>query len=73
MTSTTPLTPTTDTPAAVTQQLQSSASLDGSASSSASAAFEPIKSDPSECEMNLPPLPLSPFLSEKQLWKDDDD
>ncbi|KAE8296590.1 Transcription factor E2F4 [Larimichthys crocea] len=48
VTSTTPLTPTTDTPAAVTQQLQSSASLDGSASSSASAAFEPIKSDPSE-------------------------
>ncbi|XP_070687391.1 transcription factor E2F4 [Pempheris klunzingeri] len=46
--STTPLTPTTDTPAAVTQQLQSSASLDGSASSSASAVFEPIKSDPSE-------------------------
>lgn len=48
VTSTTPLTPTTDTPAAVTQQLQSSASLDGSASSSASAVFEPIKSDPSE-------------------------
>ncbi|XP_070828503.1 transcription factor E2F4 [Chaetodon trifascialis] len=48
VTTTTPLTPTTDTPAAVTQQLQSSASLDGSASSSASAVFEPIKSDPSE-------------------------
>ncbi|KAM7002329.1 transcription factor E2F4 [Tautogolabrus adspersus] len=47
VTSTTPLTPTTDTPA-VTQQLQSSASLDGSVSSSASAVFEPIKSDPSE-------------------------
>ncbi|XP_029378636.1 transcription factor E2F4 isoform X2 [Echeneis naucrates] len=30
------------------QQLQSSASLDGSVSSSASAVFEPIKSDPSE-------------------------
>ncbi|XP_056272538.1 transcription factor E2F4 [Pseudoliparis swirei] len=42
------LTPTADTPAAVTQQLQSSASLDGSASASASALFEPIKSDPSE-------------------------
>ncbi|XP_026222192.1 transcription factor E2F4 [Anabas testudineus] len=48
VTNTTPLTPTTDTPAAVTQQLQSSASLDGSVSSSASALFEPIKSDPSE-------------------------
>ncbi|XP_008295751.1 transcription factor E2F4 [Stegastes partitus] len=48
VTSTTPLTPTTETPAAVTQQLQSSASLDGSVSSSASAVFEPIKSDPSE-------------------------
>ncbi|XP_019934483.1 transcription factor E2F4 [Paralichthys olivaceus] len=48
VTSTTPLSPTTDTPATVTQQLQSSASLDGSASSSASAIFEPIKSDPSE-------------------------
>ncbi|KAM6926227.1 transcription factor E2F4 [Lycodopsis pacificus] len=48
VTSTTQLTPTTDTHAAVTQQLQSSASLDGSASSSASAVFEPIKSDPSE-------------------------
>uniref|UniRef100_A0A8D3DIK9 E2F transcription factor 4 n=1 Tax=Scophthalmus maximus TaxID=52904 RepID=A0A8D3DIK9_SCOMX len=48
VTSTTPLTPTTDSSAAVTQQLQSSASLDGSASSSASAVFEPIKSDPSE-------------------------
>lgn len=47
VTSTTPLTPTTDT-SAVTQQLQSSASLDGSASSAASAVFEPIKSDPSE-------------------------
>lgn len=47
-TSTTPLTLTTETPA-VTQQLQSSASLDGSASSSsASAVFEPIKTDPSE-------------------------
>ncbi|XP_034391427.1 transcription factor E2F4 isoform X2 [Cyclopterus lumpus] len=44
----TQLTPTTDTPAAVTQQLQSSASLDGSAAASASAVFEPIKSDPSE-------------------------
>lgn len=49
VTSTTPLTPTTDT-SAVTQQLQSSASLDGSASSAASAVFEPIKSDPSERE-----------------------
>ncbi|XP_026167727.1 transcription factor E2F4 [Mastacembelus armatus] len=48
VTSTTPLTPTTDAPAAVTQQLQSSASLDGSVSSSTSAVFEPIKSDPSE-------------------------
>ncbi|XP_029290481.1 transcription factor E2F4 [Cottoperca gobio] len=47
VTSTTPLTPTSETPATVTQQLQSSASLDGSASS-ASALFEPIKSDPSE-------------------------
>nr|XP_057943843.1 transcription factor E2F4 [Doryrhamphus excisus] len=47
VTSTTPLTPTTDPPppSAITQQLQSSASLDGSVSSS---AFEPIKSDPSE-------------------------
>ncbi|XP_062276322.1 transcription factor E2F4 isoform X1 [Scomber scombrus] len=45
---TTPLTPTTDTPSTVTQQLQSSALLDGSVSSSASAVFEPIKSDPSE-------------------------
>lgn len=44
----TPLSPTTETPA-VTQQLQSSASLDGSApSSSASGVFEPIKSDPSD-------------------------
>lgn len=40
------LTPTTETPA-VGQQLQSSASLDSSASST-SAVFEPIKSDPSE-------------------------
>ncbi|KAM7396360.1 hypothetical protein PAMP_019405 [Pampus punctatissimus] len=48
VTSTTSLTPTTDTPASVTQQLQSSASLDGSVSSSVSAVFEPIKSDPSE-------------------------
>lgn len=40
------LTPTTETPAAG-QQLQSSASLDSSASST-SAVFEPIKSDPSE-------------------------
>ncbi|XP_029910229.1 transcription factor E2F4 [Myripristis murdjan] len=50
-TSSTTLSPTTDTPATtplVTQQLQSSASLDGSASSAASAVFEPIKSDPSE-------------------------
>ncbi|TNN68243.1 Transcription factor E2F4 [Liparis tanakae] len=54
----TQLTPTTDTPAAVTQQLQSSASLDGSASASASALFEPIKSDPSE--MFSPLLRLSP-------------
>lgn len=45
-TNTTPLSPTTP---AVTQQLQSSALLDGSASStSASAVFEPIKTDPSE-------------------------
>lgn len=49
-TSSSPLTPATDTPVAVTQQLLSSASLDGSASSSASAVFEPVKSDPSECE-----------------------
>uniref|UniRef100_A0A3Q1GWK8 E2F transcription factor 4 n=1 Tax=Acanthochromis polyacanthus TaxID=80966 RepID=A0A3Q1GWK8_9TELE len=52
VTSTTPLTPTAEPPAAVSQQLQSSASLDGSASSAASSAasavFEPIKSDPSE-------------------------
>ncbi|XP_037109132.1 transcription factor E2F4 isoform X2 [Syngnathus acus] len=48
MKSTTPLSPTPEAPAAITQQLQSSASLDGSASSSASAAFEPMKSDPSE-------------------------
>ncbi|KAG7214879.1 hypothetical protein INR49_005148 [Caranx melampygus] len=47
-TTTAALTPTTDAPSAVTQQLQSSASLDGSSSSSASAVFEPIKSDPSE-------------------------
>lgn len=40
------LTPTTETPP-VGQQLQSSASLDSSASST-SAVFEPIKSDPSE-------------------------
>uniref|UniRef100_H3CTS9 E2F transcription factor 4 n=1 Tax=Tetraodon nigroviridis TaxID=99883 RepID=H3CTS9_TETNG len=46
--STSSLTPTTDTPVTVTQQLLSSASLDGSASSSASAGFEPVKSDPSE-------------------------
>ncbi|KAM8891336.1 transcription factor E2F4 [Spinachia spinachia] len=48
VTSAAPLTPTSNTPAAATQQLQSSASLDGSASSSGSAAFHPIKSDPSE-------------------------
>ncbi|XP_077371714.1 transcription factor E2F4 isoform X2 [Festucalex cinctus] len=49
VTSTTPLTPTTDAPTAITQQLQSSASLDGTVSSSASAAvFEPMKADPSE-------------------------
>ncbi|KAM4573173.1 transcription factor E2F4 [Odontesthes bonariensis] len=48
VTSTTLLTPKTETPAAVTQQLQSSASLDGSASTSASAGFEPIKTDPPE-------------------------
>lgn len=48
VTSTTPLTPTNDTPATVPQQLQSSSSLDGSVSSSGSAMFEPIKSDPSE-------------------------
>ncbi|KAM6937364.1 transcription factor E2F4 [Xenentodon cancila] len=47
-TSTAPLTQTTETPTAVTQQLQSSASLDGSVSSSTSAVFEPIKSDPSQ-------------------------
>ncbi|KAF7225215.1 transcription factor E2F4 [Nothobranchius furzeri] len=46
--STTPLSPASRTPAAPPQQLQSSASLDGSASSSVSAAFEPMKSDPSE-------------------------
>ncbi|KAF7659981.1 hypothetical protein LDENG_00289180 [Lucifuga dentata] len=48
-TSTTPLTPVTEMPATaplLPQQLQSSASLDGTASSSA--VFEPIKSDPSE-------------------------
>ncbi|XP_047240086.1 transcription factor E2F4 [Girardinichthys multiradiatus] len=45
VTSSTQLPPTTETPAAVPQQLQSSASLDGSAPS---AVFEPIKSDPSE-------------------------
>uniref|UniRef100_A0A3B4GSW6 E2F transcription factor 4 n=1 Tax=Pundamilia nyererei TaxID=303518 RepID=A0A3B4GSW6_9CICH len=50
VTATTALSPTTETPAAVTQQLQSSASLDGPASSSASAGFEPMKSGPSECE-----------------------
>ncbi|XP_061679778.1 transcription factor E2F4 [Syngnathoides biaculeatus] len=43
-----PLSPTTDTRSAITQQLQSSASLDGSVSSSASAVFESMKSDPSE-------------------------
>ncbi|XP_061891261.1 transcription factor E2F4-like isoform X1 [Entelurus aequoreus] len=48
VTSTTPLTPTTDAPAAMTQQLQSSALLDGSVSSSASTVFEPVKSGPSE-------------------------
>ncbi|XP_013889641.1 transcription factor E2F4 [Austrofundulus limnaeus] len=48
VTSTTPLSPTTETAAAAPLQLQSSASLDGSAASSASAAFQPIKSDPSE-------------------------
>uniref|UniRef100_A0A3B4VHK8 E2F transcription factor 4 n=1 Tax=Seriola dumerili TaxID=41447 RepID=A0A3B4VHK8_SERDU len=58
VTTTTALTPTTDTPSAVTQQLQSSASLDGSGSSSASAVFEPIKSDPSECEL----------LNDRNLW-----
>ncbi|XP_075998551.1 transcription factor E2F4 [Genypterus blacodes] len=49
VTSNTPLSPTIDTPATTPlapQQLQSSASLDGSAA--ASAVFEPIKSDPSE-------------------------
>lgn len=45
-TANTTLTPTTETPT-VGQQLQSSASLDSSASST-SAVFEPIKSDPSE-------------------------
>lgn len=44
-TNTTALSPTTETHATVTQQLQSSASLDGSLS--ASAVFEPIKSEPS--------------------------
>ncbi|XP_034391428.1 transcription factor E2F4 isoform X3 [Cyclopterus lumpus] len=66
----TQLTPTTDTPAAVTQQLQSSASLDGSAAASASAVFEPIKSDPSELldfpkelsEMFDPTKVFSPLL-----------
>ncbi|KAM9377665.1 transcription factor E2F4 [Pholidichthys leucotaenia] len=47
-TSTTALTPTTELPATVTQQLQSSASLDGPTSSSASAVFEPMKTDPSQ-------------------------
>ncbi|XP_056908379.1 transcription factor E2F4 isoform X2 [Takifugu flavidus] len=47
-TSSSPLAPATETPVAATQQLLSSASLDGSASSSASAVFEPVKSDPSE-------------------------
>ncbi|XP_041852739.1 transcription factor E2F4 [Melanotaenia boesemani] len=46
VTSATLLTTTAETPATATQQLQSSASLDGSASSSA--VFEPIKSDPPE-------------------------
>ncbi|XP_003967075.2 transcription factor E2F4 isoform X2 [Takifugu rubripes] len=46
--SSSPLAPATETPVAATQQLLSSASLDGSASSSASAVFEPVKSDPSE-------------------------
>ncbi|XP_077568195.1 transcription factor E2F4 isoform X1 [Stigmatopora nigra] len=46
--STTPLSPTTATPTSINQQLQSSASLDGSVSSSASPVFEPMKSDPSE-------------------------
>lgn len=46
-------TPMTEPAAAVTQQLQSSASLDGSASSTASAAFEPMKSEPSLCEFLL--------------------
>lgn len=50
VTSTTPLNPTTDAPTAIPQQLRSSASLDGSASSSASPVFEPMKSDPSERE-----------------------
>ncbi|KAL6107149.1 e2f4 [Pungitius sinensis] len=47
VTSAAPLTPTSNTPA-TTQQLQSSASLDGSASSSASTGFQPNKSEPSE-------------------------
>lgn len=70
VTSTTPLTPTTDSPTAVTQQLQSSASLDGSVSSSASAVFEPIKSDPSECELHVAELFWASFsLSEMELCK----
>lgn len=47
-TSAAPLTPTADTPVTVTQQLLSSASLDGTVSSSVSTAFEPVKSDPSK-------------------------
>lgn len=47
VTNATALSPTADAHAPVTQQLQSSASLDGSLSSSASAVFEPIKSEPS--------------------------
>ncbi|XP_057692883.1 transcription factor E2F4 isoform X2 [Corythoichthys intestinalis] len=47
-TSATPLSPTIAAPPAISQQLQSSASLDGSVSSSASTVFEPMKSDPSE-------------------------
>ncbi|KAK7891144.1 hypothetical protein WMY93_023107 [Mugilogobius chulae] len=62
------LTPTTETPT-VGQQLQSSASLDSS-TSSASAVFEPIKSDPSELldfpkelsEMFDPTKVFSPLL-----------
>uniref|UniRef100_A0A3Q4HRD4 E2F transcription factor 4 n=1 Tax=Neolamprologus brichardi TaxID=32507 RepID=A0A3Q4HRD4_NEOBR len=67
VTATAALSPTTETPAAVTQQLQSSASLDGPAASSASAGFEPMKSGPSELgalKMSLDVIvPLTEIMS----------